>query len=193
MRMPAEARTLNGDEAGLFEAHHKQLVRIVAGSVNASRQTIEDACAFAWAQLLRYQPDRRHVRAWLVRVATREAWRLTAEEWRMGADEDAMERLAVCSTDTEGRLGWVHGTSVLASLGAKESQLLLLAAAGYSYVEISEITGHSRRAVERRLMRARRHLREADRDDREGPTTGRADGRTLPVRVAGASLAGQAA
>jgi len=40
---------------------------------------VEDACLFAWLQLLRRQPDRDHIRGWLCTVARRETWRLCAE------------------------------------------------------------------------------------------------------------------
>jgi DNA-binding CsgD family transcriptional regulator len=56
-------------------------VRIVQRSVEASREVIDDACAFAWVQFMRVQPDRdRNWRAWLITTAEREAWRLRCEE-----------------------------------------------------------------------------------------------------------------
>lgn len=93
---------------------------------------------------------------WLVKVALREVWRLTAEEWRTGAQLDASlpsERL-----DGEERISWVEARSALLALRGDERDLVLMAAAGYCYDEIAELTGHSCRAVERRLRRARRHL-----------------------------------
>jgi DNA-directed RNA polymerase specialized sigma24 family protein len=70
---------LRGDEADLFLAYNDELVRTVRGCVVGHPADIEDACAFAWVQFMRYQPDRdRHWRGWLVRTAQREAWRLTA-------------------------------------------------------------------------------------------------------------------
>jgi DNA-directed RNA polymerase specialized sigma24 family protein len=159
MTEPADSPSPSGDEAALFELYHGPLVRIVTASVNASSHTVEDACAFAWVQLLRYQPGRRHLMGWLVRVATREVWRLTGEEWRMGSDGQAIEGLAARALAGEERIGWTQGSIDLATLRPEERRLLLLAAAGYSYAEIATITGHSRRAVERRLKRARCRLR----------------------------------
>src|SRR3954471_18309730 len=51
------------------------LLRDVAGTApQVSHDTIEDACAFAWVQLLEHQPDRRrNWRRWLYVVAVREA------------------------------------------------------------------------------------------------------------------------
>jgi hypothetical protein len=51
--------------------------------VNTSPELIDDACAFAWVQLIRRQPDRnRNWRAWMVTVAERGAWRLHSGESR---------------------------------------------------------------------------------------------------------------
>jgi hypothetical protein len=48
-----------GDEAELFRAYNDELLRIVSRGVrDVSPQTIEDACAFAWAQFMVHQPDR---------------------------------------------------------------------------------------------------------------------------------------
>ena len=52
-------------------------------TVNSSLETADDACAFAWVQFMREQPDREQSwRGWLFRVAQREAWRLNALEWQ---------------------------------------------------------------------------------------------------------------
>jgi RNA polymerase sigma factor (sigma-70 family) len=154
---------LAGDEGRLFQAHHAQLVRLVASNVNASLHTVEDACAFAWLQLLCYQPDRRHLLNWLIQVATREVWRLTAQEWRMAVDLEAVEGSESPESLAESRISWVQSADAVATLRPDEQRLLLLSAAGYSYMEISNATGHSERAVERRLKRARDHVRQAAR------------------------------
>jgi RNA polymerase sigma factor (sigma-70 family) len=157
--MPFDPPPPLGDEAALFDRYHARLVRVVGRVVTASGQTVEDACAFAWMQLLRFQPRRQHVFAWLSRVAVREAWRLAGEEGRAELDADALDRAVSRELSSEERIGWLQGVMALAALRADERELLMLTAAGYSYSEIGEITGHSNRAVERRLKRARRHLR----------------------------------
>ena len=43
---------LVGDEADLFREFNSRLVNILRGKTNASRETIDDACAFAWQQFL---------------------------------------------------------------------------------------------------------------------------------------------
>lgn len=62
-----------GDELALFRELHPRLGDHVRLLVRTSRANVEDACSFAFVQLLRYQPDRAHVYGWLLRTATREA------------------------------------------------------------------------------------------------------------------------
>ena len=69
-----------GDEDELYRRHHRDLERAVAHVVNAPRELIEDACQTAWAILLRNQPDRDAIFAWLRVVAIHEAYRLSAIE-----------------------------------------------------------------------------------------------------------------
>jgi DNA-directed RNA polymerase specialized sigma24 family protein len=79
---PVTARStpsqLRGDEAELYERHHRALVRAVARVVDAPRELIEDACQDAWDTLLRRQPERRSIFAWLRVVAIHEAYRPVA-------------------------------------------------------------------------------------------------------------------
>src|SRR4051794_12160064 len=84
---PAQATHLAGDETRLFIAHANTLRRTVGRIVNSSDANIDDACAFAWAQLVACQPRRQTVFPWLVKVATREAIRLDKRE-RRWADVD---------------------------------------------------------------------------------------------------------
>ena len=71
-----------------------ELVKMLSKNVRATRETVEDACGHAWVEFFKYQPDRERGRwrGWLFRVAQREAWRLTALDWkeraggRFGAD-----------------------------------------------------------------------------------------------------------
>jgi DNA-directed RNA polymerase specialized sigma24 family protein len=66
-----------GDEGELFRRHHRELHRAVARVVRGPHELIEDACQTAWAMLLRCQPERRTVFAWLRVVAIHEAYRLS--------------------------------------------------------------------------------------------------------------------
>jgi hypothetical protein len=77
------AARLLGDEAELYLEFNRQLVRTVQKCVDASRDTVDDACAFAWVQFMRLRPDRdRNWRSWLITTAEREVWRLTHQEGR---------------------------------------------------------------------------------------------------------------
>lgn len=71
-----------GDEEELYRRYHRELHRAVARAVNAPRELIEDACQTAWAILLRNQPERYAVFAWLRVVAIHEAYRLSSIERR---------------------------------------------------------------------------------------------------------------
>src|SRR3954471_17321226 len=71
------APSQRGDEDALFRSFNDELMRSVRRAVGTSDANIEDACAIAWGQFLRYQPDRdRNWRGWLYTVAKHEAWRL---------------------------------------------------------------------------------------------------------------------
>src|SRR5262245_42390293 len=71
-----------GDEAELFRDFNDRLMRAVARSAHCTTpHTIEDACAFAWTEFLRKQPDRSSCHGWLVVVAKREAWRIERERF----------------------------------------------------------------------------------------------------------------
>src|SRR4051794_24449805 len=65
-----------GDETILFERYGRRLIRLTAYSINTSPDIIDDACAFAWTQLLACQPRRETVFPWLRTVARNEALRL---------------------------------------------------------------------------------------------------------------------
>jgi DNA-directed RNA polymerase specialized sigma24 family protein len=75
---------LLGDETDLFAQHHPRLRYHVAGYTCAD-ELVDEACSFAWMQLLRCQPDRDSVAGWLWRVAVREVWRLEAAEQKQHA------------------------------------------------------------------------------------------------------------
>jgi RNA polymerase sigma factor (sigma-70 family) len=74
MSEPVEFR---GDELDLYGEFHFELVRKVERRVNTSRENVDDACAFAWMQFFKHQPDRDgEWKGWLYRVATRRAFAL---------------------------------------------------------------------------------------------------------------------
>src|SRR3954454_10289951 len=73
----SEGFEIRGDELDLYGEFHFELVRKVQRRVNTSRENVEDACAFAWLQFFKHQPDRDGSwKGWLYRVAQREAYAL---------------------------------------------------------------------------------------------------------------------
>jgi RNA polymerase sigma factor (sigma-70 family) len=158
--------TPRGDETDLYCRHHRDLERAVARDVNAPRELIEDACQTAWAILLRSQPDRYAVFAWLRVVAIHEAYRLSASERR----DARLERLATDDGDWDEVTADPHSLDtllearealrVLASLPERQRNDLALLVAGYSYHEIAEITGgRTRTNVNKSLVKARARIR----------------------------------
>jgi RNA polymerase sigma factor (sigma-70 family) len=139
---------------------------LVQGTVRAPEPVIEDACQTAWARLVR---DRRRVRsdtavAWLVTTAIREAIRLTRRAGRElfledllddetgalpgQAPDPALDELVDCRLRLNG----------LQVLPERQQRFIWLQALGWSYAEISDLTGASPRTVDRQLIRARRAL-----------------------------------
>src|SRR3954465_1336532 len=95
-----------GDEAALFQEHHARLIRAVGRAVQAPAALVEDACGWAWEQLVRTQPARTpQLFGWLKTVAIHEAYRLSKLQRR----ESELEQL-VCRKDDGDSAGegWEH-------------------------------------------------------------------------------------
>jgi DNA-directed RNA polymerase specialized sigma24 family protein len=115
----------------------------------------DEACSFAWAQLLWHQPERPSVAGWLWRVAVREVWRLEGVE---RAQQALYVHGSEASDPIEARRGWLEALDALRSLRPRQRRLLGLRAGGRDYHEISAATGDSCRTVDRQLVRARKLL-----------------------------------
>ena len=132
---------LVGDEERLYAAHADKLRRVVGAAVRTSEPNIEDACSFAWLQLLCHRPQRETVMGWLATVATREAWRLHARCAR-DAHSDDLAALTVARRDSARRDG-IDRDELLDTLAALERlhprrrEMLLLQVAGFSATEIA--------------------------------------------------------
>jgi RNA polymerase sigma factor (sigma-70 family) len=156
---------LRGDEAALFAAYQPRLLRAVRATVNTSEANVEEACATAWAILLRRQPDREgNVLGWLCTTAIRTAIRLDRSDRRHVAlvdDGDEGGRLEVAGgVEPERELAAREALRSLAAvLPARQRRVLGLFASGHSYSEIAALTGDTRRTVERQLMRAKARVR----------------------------------
>ena len=154
--------SVRGDEADLYRKLQPRLLALLRCSVNARGQTLEDACSFAWVQLIRYQPERGSgVFGWLYVTARHEALRLIAIERRTPTLEPAGNRHVLAFREPVEDGGRERAREALEALGAlpeRQRRLLALKAAGYSYTEIAARERISWRTVDRQLRRARARL-----------------------------------
>ncbi|MTD46288.1 sigma-70 family RNA polymerase sigma factor [Conexibacter sp. W3-3-2] len=150
-----------GDEAQLYRDLSYRLLRAIRACVIAPDSVIEDACSHAWTQLLRCQPRRETVFAWLKQVAIHEAWDLARRERRdlradLLAEDDELRHDPI---DTDLRMRARDALRSLADLPDRQRTYLSLLISGHSYDEIATATGATRRTVDRHLARARTTLR----------------------------------
>ncbi|MCW2995580.1 MAG: hypothetical protein JWQ18_3075 [Conexibacter sp.] len=154
-----QPRMLRGDEADLYRNHSAALRAAVRHFVHTNDEVVDDACSFAWLQLMRHQPNRDTIFAWLRTVAIREAWRIAERDAR----ERTLEHLPLedeprrgdLSRETEAR----DALRALASLPPRERTYLAFLITGHSYNEIARHHRVTRTAVNRHIARGRRHLR----------------------------------
>ena len=158
MSMPAQ----RGDEAKLFERHGQQLVRMVQGRTGVRRDVAEDACAFAWVQLLRRQPEREAILGWLFVVALNEARRrLRAPVECEFAETNLSARpYGACLQDLDATIEAHEALEEIACLGEQKVRIFSLHLAGLTYEEISAATGYSARQVDRHTVPARARVRQ---------------------------------
>jgi RNA polymerase sigma factor (sigma-70 family) len=158
-----------GDEEALYRAQHKRLLGLIARDVRARPQVIEDACAYAWAELLARQPERTSIVGWLRVVARREAIRL-AQRDRATVSMSAIAadglphraRSTTCPTsDADEQCEVLEALALVAALPERKRTFLALKVAGFSYDEIAAELGVSWLTVNRQLVRARAAIREA--------------------------------
>jgi DNA-directed RNA polymerase specialized sigma24 family protein len=159
-------RAPHGDEDELYHRYRGELERAVARVVHAPRELIEDACQTAWAILLRRQPERDRILAWLRVVAIHEAYRLCALDHR----EMRLEPLRSGETggiDTiadlrslDDAIEALEALRALASLPDRQREDLTLKIAGYSYEEIRLLTpGRTATNINKSLFKARARVR----------------------------------
>jgi DNA-directed RNA polymerase specialized sigma24 family protein len=67
----------------LFVQHARPLHAGVSATVRTSAANVDDACGFAWLQLLRHRPPAPAAFAWLCTAAVREAIRLQHRTGRL--------------------------------------------------------------------------------------------------------------
>jgi RNA polymerase sigma factor (sigma-70 family) len=151
-------RLLQGDESDLFESYNIALRAAVRKRCLASEAIIEDACSYAWEELLRRQPHRDYIFSWLRIVALHEAWRLrdrtdrelpsrAPEQYHLGVTDDL---LTVASAH--------ELVDVIRSLPPHQARIVMLLALRHRHKDISALLAVSDRSIRKALGRARRHL-----------------------------------
>ena len=169
-----------GDEDELYRRHNRGLHRAVAHAVNAPRELIEDACQTAWAIMLRAQPDRDSIFGWLYVVATREAFRLCDRDRRHLHLETMLpagswDTVIADAFSIDDILEAREALEILASIPERQRADLTLLVAGFSYVEIADMTGgRTYTNVNKHLAKARARVRLARLTDsaKKGPRIG---------------------
>jgi DNA-directed RNA polymerase specialized sigma24 family protein len=157
-----------GDEAELFRDFNGRLIRAVARSAYCTTpHTVEDACAFAWTEFMRRQPDRSSCQGWLVVVAKREAWRIERErfdsERHVPVPIDEIERAddAVSPVEeVEIRHDDGEALGVLTALRPRLQRVALLRALQFTKPEIASITGDSVGRVDKLISTASERIQQ---------------------------------
>lgn len=149
---------LRGDETDLFTRYSRRVRAAVRRAVRTDDATIEDACAFAWLQLIRNQPRRESVYPWLCKVAIREAWRLNSWHSR-DLELTAPDAVLGGFDHIEISMAARDALATLAALPERQRACVALSASGWSYDEIAARSGTTFTNVNRHLARGRRRLR----------------------------------
>ena len=163
-------RSRSDQVAAYFAEHAPRLERLVRARVSGSDATVEDACSYAWCQLVRRIDIALDERAagWLYRVAVHEGWRLAAVERatvsyspklddRGQVDAGAPEPAAL-QTVEEIAAARLRLESVRV-LPERQRRAILLFAFGLTYAEVASHMGVTVRTVDRLLRRATQRLR----------------------------------
>lgn len=155
---------IRGDELDLYAGFHFELVGKVQRRVNTSRENVEDACAFAWLQFFKHQPDRDGAwKGWLYRVAQREAYTLEARDRRTVdlADDNGREIELPDPGDRQAdRDEFIAAVQELRRLPPRLQQLVLLRSQVDTQHDLAKVVGLSPSRVSV-LLRKAAHLVEA--------------------------------
>jgi RNA polymerase sigma factor (sigma-70 family) len=165
-----------GDEPELLRRFGLRLERVVAQMAPwAPPWLIEEGCGHAWEQLIRHQPERTSVFAWLRTVAYREVLRLNRKKVREssldaeltardgeGEGVFVLDRLPALADrhDTETALEAREALRAVAGLRWRQRRVITLRLAGYSYKEIANKLGVTYTNVNRHITEGRAELRE---------------------------------
>jgi RNA polymerase sigma factor (sigma-70 family) len=154
-----------GDLDELYRLLAPRLRQIVRADVRAPEPVIEDACQIAWSRLIRHADEVRREAAlsWLATTAVREAYKLARRDRRELSLDAELERSGELSFPSR-MAGPAEVVALRDRLGSlrdlpeRQQRLLWMHAAGFTYVEMADRTGDTRRTVERQLLRAKGRL-----------------------------------
>jgi len=161
--------------AAMYAKHSAELLDLVRRRASGAQPaTIDDACSFAWTQLISAEhidvrPPRWGALAWLTTTAMRTAWQITAAERRATAhDHDQLDTIAAArglsdlAADERAALQMRcdHALDLVGQIPERPRRFLLRLALGYSYHEIAAAEGVSYRTADRQITRAKRRLEE---------------------------------
>jgi len=146
---PAGAQPCGDEHAELFSEHADRLRSVVSRTVFTSAANVEDACGFAWLQLVRHRPPVPVAFAWLCRTAVREAVKLH----RRTARSAGLDQMAEVATDP--LLGPDGRRELILAGGRSERRAHVVARRACSASE-SEATAATGRRADRRLLPDRR-------------------------------------
>lgn len=144
----------------LYRRHATRLQRAVRSAIYGPDALIEDACSYAWLQLVRAKPNPASF-GWLYTVAIRQAWELSRRAIRECHLDDLddvlpdVRRGAELDQTVEANEALV----LLAGLPDRQRCYLTLHVSGYSYAEIANRCDVTYTNVDKHLSRGRRALR----------------------------------
>jgi DNA-directed RNA polymerase specialized sigma24 family protein len=152
----------NARITALYERESENLQRTVAFRVgSADPALIEDACAFAWAQLVRYadvvDPDSPTAFWWLVTVAVREGWMQVRDA--TATYDDVPVEAPSPGIDTADLVIARDELALLSQIKESERTALTLFALGLTYQDIMAATGWTYTKVNRAITEGRAAVR----------------------------------
>lgn len=156
----------------LYAAKSAELLHAVRRAVRLPDDLVEDACSYAWSQLVGNERIAAETTTfgWLYVVAIRQGYVISGRlrrEPAVGMPSELPQR-ALATPDSwsavERHLELEAHRHLLAQIPERKRRLVLLHAAGFSYEEIARMTGDTLRTVERQLLRAKRALRALHRE-----------------------------
>ncbi len=186
--------------AVMHREHARELERRVARRARAEPQTIEDACSFAWMQLITHssidldEPSCGAL-AWVTRTAVHEAWRLEARRARDELLGEAALRRELGEREqtapgVEQLAAERARLDLVAQIPPRPRRFLLRQALGHSYQEIAADETVSVTSTAKQIARAKRLLRALD---AAGETQPRAGARSSTGRFGAAGTTSRAA